>query len=311
MAMAPRDVHPMQREVWKLAAEQYGAVTRTQLVELGFSSEAIRHRIARGRLHPVWGGVYALGRPELTPRGRWLAATLACGREAWLSHTCAGALWGITPETNDALHVSVPQHIRPRRAGIVIHRRSALGPDDVTRHHRIPVTSPALTIIDLAARLRPDRLERAINEADRRDLIHPEALRRALDGIASRPGVRALRRTLDHPTFVVTESELERRFLPIASQLGLPRPRTGEVVNGFRVDFYWPELGLVVETDGLRYHRTPAQQARDRLRDQVHAAAGLTTLRFTHAQVVRDANHVCATLGKVARRLSGRPPPRA
>jgi very-short-patch-repair endonuclease len=112
-----------------------------------------------------------------------------------------------------------------------------------------------------------------------------------------------LRQLLDRRTFTLTDSELERRFLPLARAAGFGQPRTGEQLNGFKVDFFWPELGLVVETDGLRYHRTPAAQARDRLRDQAHAAAGLTTLRFTHAQVRYEPRHVRETLAAVARRI--------
>ena len=106
---------------------------------------------------------------------------------------------------------------------------------------------------------------------------------------------------LDRHTLILTESELERRFLPLARSAGLPRPLTGRRVNGFTVDFYWPELGLVVETDGLRYHRTPAQQARDLVRDQAHQASGLRPLRFTHGQVFFDSDYVEATLRNVAR----------
>ncbi len=113
----------------------------------------------------------------------------------------------------------------------------------------------------------------------------------------------ALRKVLDCQTFVLTDSDLERLFLPIARSAGLPLPRTGRRLNGFKVDFYWPDLGLVVETDGLRYHRTPAQQARDRVRDQAHAAGGLTCLRFTHAQIRYGTEHVRATLVSVVRRL--------
>jgi very-short-patch-repair endonuclease len=116
-------------------------------------------------------------------------------------------------------------------------------------------------------------------------------------------GVGVLRRVLDRHTFVLTDSELERRFVPIARRAGLPRPKTQAVVNGFRVDFFWPQLGLVVETDGLRYHRTPAQQAADRVRDQAHIAAGLMPLRFTHAQVSYETAHVEATLRATALRL--------
>src|SRR5438874_171443 len=118
-----------------------------------------------------------------------------------------------------------------------------------------------------------------------------------------RRGIRTLREVLDKHTFRLTRSELERLFLAIVRTAGLPIPLTQQIVNGFKVDFFWPELGLVVETDGLRYHRTPAQQARDRLRDQAHTAAGLTPLRFTRAQVRFDPAHVQATLAAAAVRL--------
>ncbi len=169
----------------------------------------------------------------------------------------------------------------------------------------IPVTSIVRTLIDIAGRLDRADLERAINEADRLDLIDPETLRAALDANAGKRGVAPLRRLLADLTFRLTDSELERRFLRLAVTIGLPAPETGRWLNGFKVDFFWPELGLVVETDGLRYHRTPARQARDRRRDQAHAVAGLTQLRFTHAQVRFEPDHVREILLAVARRLAG------
>jgi very-short-patch-repair endonuclease len=185
-----------------------------------------------------------------------------------------------------------------------VHRTGRLDRADRTICHGIPVTSPVRTLLDLATYLPTGELERAVNEADKRDLIDSEALRAALEARAGEPGVRALCTLLDRATFVLTDSELERRFLPLARRAGLPPPRTRRRVNGFKVDFFWPDLGLVVETDGLRYHRTPTQQARDRLRDQVHAAAGLTPLRFSHAQVRYEPERVERTLASVARRLT-------
>ena len=167
----------------------------------------------------------------------------------------------------------------------------------------IPVTTPVCTLIDLAASLPGDALEAAVSEADKLDLVDPQDLRAALDCSDRRPGMGALRKLLDRHTFTLTHSQLERRLLPIAARAGLSRPRTQVWLNGYRVDFYWPELGLIVETDGLRYHRTPAQQARDRIRDQAHAAAGFTPLRFTHAQVAFKAEYVEHTLSAVAARL--------
>jgi very-short-patch-repair endonuclease len=298
----------VSRAVWTLAARQHGVVARRQLLALGCSGKWIAHRIARGRLHGVRRGVYAVGRPGLTREGEWMAAVLACGPEAVLSHASAGALWGVVEDPAREVHLSVPARVNRSHPDIVVHRRTALADNDIEHRRGIPVTSLTATLIDLAATLTRGRLERAINEADRLDLIDPESLRAALDERPRRPGLRALRATLDRRTFTLTDSELERRFLPIARRAGLPPPAPREKkVNGFDVDFFWPELGLVVETDGLRYHRTPAQQARDRIRDQTHAAAGLTPLRFTRAQVRFEPAYVQATLTAVAHRLRTRP----
>ena len=279
-------------------------ITHDQLLALGFTRHAIAHRVAKGRLRAVWPGVYAVGRPELTKYGRWMAAVLACGEGAVVSHGDAAALWEIRPQRGEAIEISVPlsSRIRPRK-GIRIHRRKGLRRADIRRHRGIPVISPICTLIDIAPGLSRDEREAAINEADMRRLTNPEKLRKALDRLPRHPGVGVLRETLDRRTFTFTTTQLERHFLPLARRAGLTQPRTQHRVNGFEVDFYWPDLGLVVETDGLTYHRTPAQQAKDRRRDQEHTAAGLIPLRFTHAQVKFEPDHVVTILTDVARRL--------
>ena len=298
--------HSTRESVWAVAKRQHGVVSRGQLLELGLCADAITHRLAKGRLHSVWRGVYALGRPELSQHGRWMAAVLSCGPEAVLSHSSAADLWEIRSGRGRQLEVSVPLPSQRRRPGILVHRRKALGAAETTTCDHIPVTNPICTLVDIAPGLSRAELEAAVNSADRLGLVNPEALRTALDGMLRLPGVASLRYVLDRRTFTLTDSELERRFLPLARSAGLPLPETGRRVNGFKVDFHWPDLGLVVETDGLRYHRTPAQQARDRLRDQTHAANGLTPLRFTRAQVVFEAEHVATTLSAVAARLAAR-----
>ncbi|MGH2963711.1 MAG: DUF559 domain-containing protein [Solirubrobacterales bacterium] len=282
---------------------QHGVIARAQLLETGFHPQAIKHRIAKGRLHPILRGVYAVGRPQVTTRGSWMAAVLSCGSGAVLSHASALALWEIGGESRGPIEISVPTQGGRRRTGVIVHCRAALHANDVTQHDGIPVTAPIRTLVDIACRLGSRRLERAIRESDTRGLCNPEELRAALDEMRGQRGVGVLRRVLDRHTFVMTDSELERLFVPIARQAGLPKPQTQCMVNGFRVDFLWPELGLVVETDGLRYHRTPAQQAADRVRDQAHTAAGLTPLRFTHAQIAYEPGHVGRTLRAIARRL--------
>jgi hypothetical protein len=300
--MAYLGVPERAKRAWALAARQHGVIALFQLYELGFTLSAIKHRVATGRLHPVRRGVYAVGRPNLTREGEWMAAVLSCGAQAVLSHESAAALWGIRRERSRSIHVTTPRSVRRRGEGIVPHRPNGIDRSDLTRHKSIPVTTPVLTLIDLATALPASSLEAAINEADKLDLATPMHLRDALEERRGKRGVRVLRAILDRSTFVLTESELERRFLPIAARAGLPPPLTQQRVSGFRVDFFWPELGLVVETDGLRYHRTPQQQSRDRLRDQAHAAAGLVSLRFTHWQVRYEAAYVERTLVAVSRR---------
>jgi len=235
-----------------------------------------------------------------------MAAVLACGPGAVLSHTGAAELYRILGRQSGPIEVSVPVCRRVRPPGVKVHQRS-LQPADLASWRGVPVTTPECTLLDVAPGLPRLRLEAAINEADKQGLVDPEALSAALEGFTGRRGVRPLRSALERHT--LTDSELERRFLPLARAAGLPQPRTQQRVNGFRVDFYWPELGLVVETDGLRYHRTPSQQARDRRRDQVHTAAGMTPLRFTYAQVTFEAAYLQATLRRVADRLAAVRPP--
>lgn len=173
----------------------------------------------------------------------------------------------------------------------------------VTEHDAIPVTTPARTLLDLATVLAARTLERAVNEADKVDLIDPETLRSAIDSYSGLPGVPALRALLDRHTFRLSDSDLEVVFRGLAEHAGLPQPLTKQLVNGFEVDFFWPDLGLVVETDGLRYHRTPSTQSRDVLRDQAHIASGLTPLRFSHYQVKYEPDHVRRVLARTASNL--------
>lgn len=303
--MTPVMLQPRTRRVWELVRRQHGVVARSQLFALGFSADAIEHRIAAGRLHLLWKGVYAVGRPEVGRCGRLMAAVLSCGPQALVSHGSAGWLWGIVP-WDGRIDVVVPHGVVRRHSGIRLHRRLGLDPARIARVKGIPVTDPADTLVDLACDRSHSQLARAVREADRLDLIDPESLRTVLGETPRRPGIGRLRRLLDSETFALTDSELERRFLHLVHAAVLPPPQTQVQLNGFRVDFYWPDLGLVVETDGLRYHRTPSQQNRDHRRDQVHAAAGLTSLRFSASQVRFEPERTTAILTAVISRLRSR-----
>lgn len=267
-------------------------------MELGLSRRAIQHRVARGRLHPVGRGIYAVGRPELTEKGRWMAAVLAAGGEgvAALSHSSAAAFFGIGVEQAAGIEVTRLSADPIRLKDATVHRRPGLKPGWFVLRNGIPVTSPVQTLIDLAARHDQRSVERFVNEADRVGLVRTDSLRKALDQHLGERGVARLRTILDRRTFRYTRSELERAFLPLARTAGLPLPRTSVHVNGHEVDFHFPTLGLVVETDGLTYHRTPAQQAKDLERDHDHSAAGTHRLRFSHAQIKYEPDRVVRTL---------------
>jgi very-short-patch-repair endonuclease len=233
-----------------------------------------------------------------------MAAVLVCGPDALLSHGSAAALWGIGKEWRKTIEVSVRRRSWPRPEGVKVRSRPSLPIEDVTIHLGIPVTIPARRILDLATLVSDGSLERLINEADSLDLIDPESLRRWLEHRSGEPGVKRLRKLLDPEAFRLSDSELERRFRPIALGAGLPQPETKAFVNEYEVDFYWPGLKLVVECDSLRYHRTAQKQTRDLLRDQTHTASGLTTLRFTHWQVRYDPRHIRSVLAATATRLA-------
>ncbi|MGE0066475.1 MAG: type IV toxin-antitoxin system AbiEi family antitoxin domain-containing protein [Solirubrobacterales bacterium] len=303
--MATKSLQPWARAAWELARRQHFVVTRAQLLELGLSQGAIRHRLDSGRLHRIASGVYAVGRPQLTREGEWMGAVIACGEGAMLSHRSAASLWDMLPDRDGPIDVLIPAHRRVGRPHIRVHRRAAGNgrPSLPSRTwRRIPVTDPVETLADLASSAEDDdEIEDAVGAADRLRLVRADRLRAALDRLPPRPGTGRLKRLLDRPTFSTTHTRLERRFLPIAAAAHLPRPATQVRLNGYRVDFYWPHLRLVVETDGLTYHRTPFSQAEDLRRDQAHQMAGLRTLRFNRAQVYFDPDYVREVLEATAR----------
>ena len=283
---------------WALARKQHFVVTRQQLLRLGYDDDAIKHRVRQGRLHPVFRGVYAVGRRDLSREGLFIAAVLACGEGAALSHEHAGEHWRIRPRAAGDLEVSLTRSIRGR-AGIRPHQRRIFA----TTHLRgVPVTTVVQTMIDLAPRYSESDQEAMIGEADKRRLIDPERLRTALDKAPRQPGVGVLKRTLDRRTFVLTHSQLERLFIPLAVEAGAGLPTGQRKLGPHRVDFYFEQLNLVVETDGLSYHRTAAQQSDDSRRDNAHEIDGRRRLRFSHGDIKYDPEYVRETLRSVVAR---------
>jgi very-short-patch-repair endonuclease len=224
-----------------------------------------------------------------------MAALLAVGADAVLSHRTAATLHGIRVG-GTAIDVTTLRQRRPR-SGIRIHL-ARLRPDEHTTRDGIPTTTAARTLLDLAATLSPHRLERAMNEADRLRLAGTVSLTELLERHPGRPGTPALRAILEDARRGedITRSELEDRFLELVDQAGLPTPRTNTLIEGFEVDCAWPEHRLIVELDGHAFHATRAAYERDRERDRALQAKGWCVVRITWRQLHESPADVVADL---------------
>ena len=251
---------------------------------MGFDDAAIARRVASGRLHRLYRGVYAVGHTILPPRGWWLAAVLACGEGAVLSYRSAAAHWGIRPTAAARVDVTVPHTSGFRSsARIVVHRSRR--PIERVVLDGIPVTTAGRTLVDLATALPRRDLEKACETA--------EALALSVECDPGHPGARRLRDALERDLTMTTRSGLEDDFLALCDRYDIPRPHVNTLVEGFLVDFCWPEERLIVETDGRR-HRTRAAFERDRARDALLTAVGWRVMRFTTLQVRGDPVTVAA-----------------
>ncbi len=261
----------------RLASAQHGVVSVGQLHELGFHRNAIARRVRAGRLHRIHVGVYAVGHTVLNRNARYLAAVLAAGDGAVLSHRSAGILWGIHRSDAARIDVTVPRTcgFRSTRA-IAVHRPRL--PPVVTTHAGIRVTTPGRTLQDLATAVPRRALEKAAEMA--------EALRLDVALDPDHPGAARLADVLErHDLERTTRSPLEDEFLELCDRHGIPRPLVNTYVEGFEVDFVWPDARLIVETDGRTHHGTAEAFERDRARDARLTAAGWRVVRFTRPQV--------------------------
>jgi predicted transcriptional regulator of viral defense system len=284
----------IDRLIAELADRQHGVVATWQLVAMGLTHDDIRYRARIGRLHRIHRGVYAVGYRTLTPKGHRMAAVLAHGPDAVLSHRSAAAHWEIGPGSWK-FDVTTP-HSKRNRKGMRTHT-ALLDPDEMTFRDGIPVTSVARTILDLAAVLRHDALTRLVENADRRELFDLKALDRV---IARRPraaGIARLRAVLAaYRGTADTRSGLERSFRALIARAGLPEPQYNVLVAGLTVDVYWPEWRLVVELDGRPYHSSPRALESDRLRDATLQKHDLRVLRVTDQRFTDDPDGVLADI---------------
>ncbi len=283
---------PVDRAIARLADAQHGVVSLAQLRALRLSSSAVRSRVATGRLHRLHRGVFAVGRRNVTLRGRWLAAVLGCGPGAVLSHRSALELYGAAKPSRRLPSVTVPG-VRRNREGIGVHRSSTLTLEDITVVDAVPCTSVARTLLDFADVARPRELARAVEDLERTGLFDGNAVYRVLRKANGRRGVGRLRAALaewTEPAF--TRSEAERRALALIEAAALPRPNVNTFVAGHEVDLYWPEHRLAVEIDGYAFHSTRQAFERDASRDADLDDAGLRVRRITWRQLDREPEAV-------------------
>jgi hypothetical protein len=287
-----------------VAAGQWGVVSVEQLRACGIDRGALEKALCSGRLHRLHRGVYAVGHRRLGREARYMAAVLACGTGAVLSYR-SGAAWLGLLQTNQATVDVTSPHGRHAIPGVRRHQARSLLPRDKITHEGMPVTSVARTLLDLAATVRADRLERALAQAERLQLYDGRAIRDVLDRSNGHRGRAALTRaTAQEPK--LTRGELEAIFLRLVRQAGLPEPETNLPLVALdhpapEVDFYWPAHRLVVETDGWETHGTRTAFEQDRRKDAALTAAGETVLRFTWRAVVHDGATVVERLRAVAR----------
>lgn len=285
-----------ERRIGALAGRQHGVVARRQLAALGLGRGAIDARVRLGHLRVLRRGVYALSNVPLTLRGEWLAAVLACGDQAVLSHRAAACLWGLARPPRGPIDVTNPRGSRGP-AGVRLHR-SKLASEERATEAGVPVTSVARTLLDLAGILDEDGLRRAFEEADRLKLLRMPELER-LCARARRKGLPALRRLIaaaKQP--VTTRSPLEDRFAEFYREhlADLPEPLTNVSILDHEVDAYWPSHRLAVEMDSWDFHSHRSAFESDRARDAAMQAAGYRVIRLTHRQLRTEAPRITTQL---------------
>lgn len=288
----------------KLAERQHGVVSIRQVTgPLGNSRSAVYRAVDAGRLHRLHPGVYAVGHTHLSPHGHCLAAVLACGPDALLSHVSAAWLWNLTKTSPLPASVSTPHYRKPRRP-LRLHEAHSITPEDRALREGIPVTSLPRTLLDLAATVRFDWLEKMVEKSEERGLFGLREVEDLLARTVGHHGHGRLRRAIAlYKPSSFTRSGLEKRWLELVLSVGLPQPHMNYVEQGFELDCYWPEYRFAVELDLFETHGTRAAFERDRERQEELLLAGITMTRVTGPRLEREPDEV---IRRVARLLAQR-----
>jgi predicted transcriptional regulator of viral defense system/very-short-patch-repair endonuclease len=304
---------PVDRASAALAAKQHAVIDLEQLRVLGLGARAVQLRAGKGRLHRIYHRVYSLVPHQLlTQKGRWMAAVLACGPGAVLSHRCAAALHGLLQTNQLKIDVTVPGRSCRAHAGLDIHRSTTLTPTDVTTVDGIPSTTVARTTLDIAGVLPRRRLERALDQSEILEVFDYASLSDQIERNSKRPGAALLRTVLHEHRIgeTATWSELEEAFFAICRSAGVPQPQVNQQLvlpddePAIRPDFLWRQPLLIVETDGHKTHRTRYAFESDRRKDQRLTVAGIPHFRTTRRQVFSNPREVEKTVVAMWRRYA-------
>jgi very-short-patch-repair endonuclease len=288
-----------------LAARQYGVVTGEQLHYLGYSADAVDRMVAVGRLHAWHRSVFAVGHHNLSAHGLCMAAVLFRGSSALISHQSAVWLWGLERKLEIPVHVSVRWRGHAQGA-IGLHHCPALRDEDVAETERLPVTAVPRTLLDYAAEAKPVRLVRAIDKADRMELLDLAAIDRMVDEVRGHRGRAALLSAMTvHREKGFTRSGGEKRLLAALAEAGVRRPLVNNFIEGYELDFYWERERLAVELDSWEHHRGRRSFEQDRQRQEELAMAGIETIRITGARLKREPRKVAMRIASHLSRRQG------
>ena len=292
----------------ELAQRQHGVFALDQLCELGMTASGVRYRCATGRLHRIHTGVYSLVPRELLPReGLYMAAVLACGPGAVLSHRSAARLHELRPWGHTKIEVTIPTRSTRSHPGVAVHRSTTLTDKDVTHVNNIPCTTVHRALLDLAEVVTQRQLERAFDQADILEALDLNAINDQLARNPTRPGAKACKQVLatHYIGRTPTWSENEERLLEITRGLGLPDPDTNQFIvlddggPAIRVDFVWRDQRVIVEADSRKWHSSKQRQEIDRRRDQRLTAAGWRVIRTSWRQMTFQPDELRRALVKL------------
>jgi len=287
----------------RIAAGQKTLVTTDQLLACGLNDDAVTYRLATGRLHVVFRGVYSIGCGQLPPLALELAALLACGERTFVSHRSAAFVWGLLYAPPAQVEVSVVGRCCKSRAGLHVHRINAIAGGDVKRHEGLWVSSPARAVVELAAVATVDEIADVVNKAVEGRVLRPRELEAVLARNRGRRGVARLAQVLGSEDAVtITRSRAERAFLKLIRDARLPAPLVNQWLGPYEPDFMWPEQRLIVELDSYQFHGGPAAFHNDREKDLVYRDAGFDVLRPTRNHVIHQPARVLVSVVRALER---------